>query len=47
MIVDERFEPTLRYFRLIRSIGGVPAWVFEQVAKNHRGGDGWVVPASD
>ncbi len=34
--VEQRFQPTLRNFRLIRRVGGIPAGVFKQVAQNHR-----------
>ncbi|MNN82750.1 hypothetical protein D3C81_1997160 [compost metagenome] len=34
--VQQRLQAALGDFRLIRRIGGVPAWVFQHVAQDHR-----------
>ncbi|MNU77099.1 hypothetical protein D3C71_666660 [compost metagenome] len=33
--VQQRFQTTLRHFRLIRGVGGVPAWIFQHVAQDN------------
>ncbi len=41
--VDQRFQPTLRNFGLIRRICGVPSGVFQNIAPDNRWGQSWVI----
>src|SRR4029077_4665108 len=45
--VQQRFEASLRDFRLVRRVSGVPARVFENVSLNDRRRDAVVVASSD
>ncbi|CAH0326441.1 hypothetical protein SRABI128_05338 [Microbacterium sp. Bi128] len=45
--VQQRLEASLGDFRLVRGVGGVPGGGFEDVAADHRRGDGVVVALAD
>ena len=45
--VQQRFEPPLRDFRLVRRVSGVPARVFKNVSLNDRRRDAVVVASPD
>ena len=45
--IEQRFEPALRNFRLIRRVGGIPARVFEDVALDDTGDEGVVIAEPD
>ena len=44
---EERLEPALGDLRLVRGVGGVPARILEDVALDHLGHEGAVVPHPD
>ena len=45
--IQQRFEPTLRDFRLVRRVSGVPPGVFENVSLNDGRRDAVVVAGAD
>ena len=45
--VQQRFQTALGNFRLIRGVGGVPAWAHQHVADDHGRGHGAVVAHAD
>ncbi len=45
--IEQRFQPALADFRLIRRIGGVPGGVFQDVALDHRRQDGAGIALAD
>ncbi len=45
--IQQRFETALRNFRLVRRIRRVPAWVFEDIAKDHARRHGVVIAVAD
>ena len=45
--IQQGFQPTLGYFRLIRGISGVPARVLQHVTQDHRRHYGVVIPHAD
>ena len=44
--IQQRFEPPLGDFRLIRRVSGIPAWIFQDVSLNHRRRN-TIVPSAD
>ena len=47
LVVQQRLQPSLRDFRLIGGIGGIPGGVFQDVALDRRRGDGAVIALPD
>ena len=45
--VEQHLKSTLRNFRLIRSVGGVPGWIFQYVSLQHFGSVSAVVALAD
>src|SRR5215470_15898027 len=45
--VQQRFEPPLREFRLVRRVSGIPAGVFKNIALNDRRRDAVVIASAD
>mmetsp|Transcript_25937 Transcript_25937/g.57236 ORF Transcript_25937/g.57236 Transcript_25937/m.57236 type:complete len:230 (+) Transcript_25937:2599-3288(+) len=44
LVVEQRFQPSLCNFSLVRRVRRIPDWIFQKVALDCAGGDGAMVP---
>ncbi len=45
--IQQRFQPSLRNFRLVRRVGGIPGRVFQQITQDHSRRMAVVIPHAD